>query len=72
MTTAEIDIDLGKIYDIEFDGIDWDDYPNFCDAFISGARINDGAPDDRRLTDGELEWVNEQSGWVHETLYDML
>jgi ABC-type transport system involved in cytochrome c biogenesis ATPase subunit len=30
-------IDLSKVEDIELDGINTRDYPDFCDAFISGA-----------------------------------
>ena len=40
------------VTDIEIDGIDTRDYPDFCDAFISAAVWNDtGEP----LTDEELD-----------------
>ena len=32
-------IDLGKINNIEFDGIDNKDYPDYCDSYISSAAI---------------------------------
>lgn len=35
----EFIIDLIKIVDIEVDGIDHADYPDFCNAYISGAWI---------------------------------
>lgn len=32
-------LDLTKIVDVEVDGIDMKDYPDFCDAYISEAWI---------------------------------
>ena len=41
-----------RIINIEFDGIDFEDYPDFCDAFIEYAEWEDtGKP----LNDWELE-----------------
>lgn len=37
----------GKVVDtntIMVDGIDWRDYPDFCDAFVSAAKFQDGTP----------------------------
>ena len=45
-----------EVVDIEVDGIDASDYPDFCDAFASYAIWHDtGKP----LTDDELEEFNE-------------
>ena len=41
---------------IEIDGIDTDDYPDFCDAYISKAKFEDGT----ELTDTELELLQEE------------
>lgn len=35
-------LDFSKICDIEVDGIDFRDYPDFCDAFICEGIYNDG------------------------------
>jgi hypothetical protein len=43
-------LDYTKISDIEFDGIDTEDYPDFCDAFIISAS-HDGEP----MTEEQLE-----------------
>ena len=40
-----------KVVDLEIDGVDSGDYPDFCDAYFSGGCYEDGAP----LTDDELE-----------------
>ena len=59
--------DKSKIYSIEFDGIDYSDAPDFCDAFISYARY-----EDRDLTETELDELNEDRDFVYEKLMDYL
>lgn len=49
--------------EIEFDGIDESDYPDYCDAFICSAVI-----DDRYLTDDELDMLNSDRGFVYNKL----
>ena len=49
------------IDDIEIDGIDHKDYPDYCDAYISNATY-DGKP----MTDEQLDEINEDSMFVHE------
>ena len=41
---------------IEIDGIDTQDYPDFCDAYISKASFEDGT----ELDDTEIELLQEQ------------
>lgn len=48
------------IDNIELDGIDTSDYPDFCDAFISGADY-DGEP----MTEEQLDEINEDSDFVY-------
>lgn len=60
-------LDFSKIEDIEFDGIDWGDAPDFCDAYISAATI-----DGREATEEELEAINEDSDFVHQELQNYL
>ena len=55
------------IDNIEVDGIDTNDYPDFCDAFISSADYN-GV----EMTDEQLEALNEDYGFVHDCVYNQL
>jgi len=54
-------MDYQLIDNIEVDGIDRKDYPDFCDAFIASADY-DGKP----MTDGQLDALNEEGGFVYE------
>ena len=60
-------MDFSKIENIEFDGIDYKDAPDFCDAFISSADYNGIA-----LSEDELDIVNKDSDFVHDKLYEHL
>ena len=63
-----MNLDLSKIEDIEFDGINHDDYPDYCDAFVTSATYKG-----RDLSEEELEWVgDEHSDWVYEKLMEHL
>jgi hypothetical protein len=55
------------IDNIEVDGIDTKDYPDFCDAFISSADYNGVA-----MTDEQLEELNEDYSFVHDCVYTHL
>jgi hypothetical protein len=57
-----------KITNIEIDGINFKDYPDFCDAFISYAEYEDGTP----LTDEELDELNADGDFVHEQVFNQL
>lgn len=57
-----------KYFNIEFDGIDHSDYPDFADAFICYAEHNSGEP----LTEEELDQLNEDNIFVHEALWNHL
>jgi hypothetical protein len=52
-----------NVYDIEFDGIDYKDSPDFCDAYISKAMI-----DDRECDWNELDMLNNDREFVYEKL----
>ena len=58
---------MNEIDNIEFDGIEFNDYPDFCDAFICYAERN-GEP----LNDIELDKLNEDTDFVYEKLMDNL
>ena len=61
-------MDYSKIEDIEFDGIDYSDYPDFCDAFICSAYWDNG----QELTEDELDQINDDSQYVYEKLMEYL
>ena len=60
-------IDYKKIDNIEIDGIDTKDYPDFCDAYISSADY-DGVP----MTDEQLDELNEDGDYVYGHIMDYL
>ena len=44
-----------KVVDLEVDGVDSRDYPDFCDAYFSSGCYEDGTP----LSDDELDRLND-------------
>lgn len=54
------EFDTGHVSDIEFDGINTDDYPDFVDAYILSATYR-GKP----MTDDELEHLNDDRDFVY-------
>ncbi len=67
-------IDVNELEDLEFDGINHSDYPDYCDAYISKASIREeGKSESRDLTEEELEWVMDQHpNWFYNQLIDSL
>ena len=60
-------IELGEVDNVELDGIDTNDYPDFCDAFIASADYN-GV----NMTDDQLEKLNEYRDYVYELVLNEL
>ena len=60
-------MDYKKINNIEVDGIDTNDYPKFCDAFILSADY-DGV----EMTDKQLDVLNEDSEFVYKSVQNYL
>lgn len=60
-------LDYSKIDDIEVDGIDMKDYPDFCDAYIASASY-----EGRDMTELELEQLNEDGGFVYDCVIERL
>ncbi len=60
-------MDYSKISNLEVDGIDYADYPDFCDAFISYAEY-DGV----EMTDKQLDELNEDGDFVYECVQNHL
>lgn len=49
------------VVNVELDGVDSRDYPDFCDAYFSYAEFEDtGEP----LTEDQLEWLTNECGDV--------
>ena len=68
----EYDIDPSNLDDLEFEGIDHRDYPDYCDAFFSSATETKNGKS-RDLSDEELEWVIDQyPEWFSEKLHDYM
>ena len=47
-----------QIDDVEVDGIDTRDYPDFCDAYINNLWLVDG-DEVREATDAEIDEIND-------------
>lgn len=62
-----IKLDYSKIDNIEVDGIDYADYPDFCDAYIASADY-----DGREMTDEELNLLNDDSDFVYSAVENYL
>lgn len=54
-----------RLADLEVDGIDTRDYPDFCDAFICAGSYRTLFGGYRELTDRELDILNEDSDLVY-------
>jgi len=62
-----MNIDFTKIEVVAVNDVDWNDYPDFCDAFIAEAFI-----DGREATDEELDAINENGEFVYKAVLDYL
>jgi len=60
-------LDYKKIGNIEFDGIDHKDYPDYCDAYIVSAEY-----DGEQMTEEQIEELNDDRDFVYESLMDYL
>ena len=57
-------LDYSRIDDVEIEGIDYSDSPDFCDAYVASATYNDPKHGYRQLTEDELDELNLDSDWV--------
>jgi len=61
-------INLSQIENMEFEGVDFSDYPDFVDAFLVSADI-----DGRELTEEEVDYLNdEHRDFVNESVFDSI
>jgi hypothetical protein len=67
MLLTEEKIDRYKITDISINGIDYSDYPDFCDAYIEEATYN-GIP----LNEDQLDELNEDRDFVYDKVMNFL
>jgi len=58
-------MNLEQFADFELDGINPNDYPDFCDAFIISASFNDETKGWREANNTELDWLNEQTDFIY-------
>lgn len=59
---------MKKLQNIEIEGIDTSDYPDFCDAYLVSAEYEDGTP----LTDFELDELSADGDFMYELIYSRL
>jgi hypothetical protein len=60
-------MDYNKITNIEFEGIDYRDSPDFSDAHIISAEY-----EGEEMTDEQIQDLNENSDFVYSALMDYL
>jgi len=61
-------INLSQIENMEFEGVDFSDYPDFVDAFLVSADI-----DGRELTEEEVDYLNDEHyQFVNESVFDSI
>lgn len=61
---TKIELDYSKISNVMVDGIDMEDYGDFCDAYITSADY-DGEP----MTDEQIEELNNDSEFVNQSVF---
>ena len=62
-----VNLDYKLISNIQFDGIDHNDAPDYCDAYIVSAEY-----DGEEMTEEQLEELNEDSDFVYECVQNHL
>jgi hypothetical protein len=60
-------LDYSKISDVEFEDIDHNDYPDYCDAYIIRATY-DGV----EMTEEQLELLNDDHDFKYQKLFDTI
>ena len=62
-----INLDYSLIDNVQIDGVDTSDYPDFCDAFIVSADY-----DGREMSDDEIELLNDDGDFVLQQVYEYI
>ena len=69
MVKTKLQLNGRAVVDVTVDGIDMQDYPDFCDAYFDSACYEDGTA----LTDDELiELTDKNFDQLHEQIYDTI
>ncbi len=63
-----MNIDIKKIDNMEFEGVDFKDYPDFVDAFLVAADY-----DGKEMTEEQIDYINDEYyEFVNEQVYDSI
>ena len=62
-----INLDYSLIDNVQIDGVDTSDYPDFCDAYIISADY-----DGREMSDDEIELLNDDGDFVLQQVYEYI
>ena len=62
-----IKLDYNKISNVFVGGIDMEDFPDFCDAYIESADY-----ENREMTEEELEILNEDGSFISEHAHSQI
>ena len=60
------------IDDVVVEGIDYSDYPDFCDAYIESATIIEDDGEVRDATDKELDKLNDNRDFVYSKVLEFI
>ena len=61
-----MNIDLTQVRHMEFEGVDMRDYPDFSDAYLVSAYLEDGT----ELTEEQIDYLNDEHwDFVNENVY---
>ena len=59
---------ISQLQDVELDGVDFKDHPDYCDAYLAGATLNSV-----ELTESQLDEINSSdagASFVNENCYE--
>ena len=65
-------IDITKVADLEFENVNGWDAPDFVDAYISAASIQNEDGSWRTATEEELDEINENTDFVYNNLINQI
>ena len=68
----KVKFDELHIDDLVVEGIDYSDYPDFCDAYIESATIIEDDGEIRDATDEELERLNDDRDFVYSKVIEFI
>ncbi len=68
----KVKFDELHIDDLVVEGIDYSDYPDFCDAYIESATIIEDDGEIRDATDKELDRLNDDRDFVYSRVIEFI